>query len=482
MSWLFFSSRRVMRQVYQQAKSPDYGVNSCESCFQKQLMIDRLTQENESLRGELQRLKRKAVEGFFSSSTPSSKLPLKENSPADQVKQRGGARLGHPGHGRRAHSQAEVEEVRPLEVPATSCPKCHSALWQKGTLSRSVLDLDVMRVKKLLYQLERKYCPDCKTYLQAKVSGLLPKMLLSNELLAEVVESHYLQGIPLGRITERLRVNYSTIIESLHRLGKLFSPCLESLKQAYRQAMVRHADETTWRVDGANGYCWLFSSAQVSLYLYRQTRSATVVKEVFGTTPLAGYLVVDRYQAYNRVPCKLQYCYAHLSRDLKDEAAKFEDNQEVVEFVGRLRQLLAEAMTLRGKSLSDKAYYRAAKQIKREILSLAQMESAHPAIKRWAAFFIESAARLYCWVEKRAVPAENNRAERELRPTVIARKVSFGSQAEEGAKTREVLMSLIQTLKKREANPRQKFKEMLDKISQNPDMETTQLLFATDSS
>ena len=43
-------------------------------------------------------------------------------------------------------------------------------------------------------------------------------------------------------------------------------------------------------------------------------------------------------------------------------------------------------------------------------------------------------------------------------------------------------MSLIQTLKKREANPRQKFKEMLDKISQNPDMETTQLLSATDSS
>ena len=72
--------------------------------------------------------------------------------------------------------------------------------------------------------------------------------------------------------------------------------------------------------------------------------------------------------------------------------------------------------------------------------------------------------------------------QRELRPTVIARKVSFGSQAEEGAKTREVLMSLIQTLKKREANPRQKFKEMLDKISQNPDMETTQLLSATDSS
>ncbi|MGI9106675.1 MAG: IS66 family transposase [Pyrinomonadaceae bacterium] len=471
-----------MRHVYQSTKSPDYGVNSCESCFQKQLKIDRLTQENESLRGELQRLKRKAVEGFFSSSTPSSKIPLKENAPEEKSKKQGGAKLGHQGHGRQAHTKEEVEEVRVVKVEATDCPTCHVALWQKGSVPRSVLDLTAMKVKKLLYELERKYCPACQTYLQARVASLLPKMLLSNELLSEVVESHYVHGIPLGRITERLKVNYSTIIASLHRLGKLFAPCVESLKEEYRQSVVRHADETSWRVDGAGGYCWLFASDKLSLYLYRQTRSATVVKEVFGTTPLAGYLVVDRYNGYNRVPCKLQYCYAHLSRDLKDEAARFEENQEVVEFVARMRQLLAEAMTLRGKSLSDKAYYREARKIKREILSLCQIEEAHPAIKRWADFFIERAERLYHWVENRAVPAENNRAERELRPTVIARKVSFGSQAEEGAKTREVLLSLIQTLKKREQNPRQKFKEMLDKISQDSNLKVTRLLCETDSS
>src|SRR5919108_519943 len=147
-----------MRQVYQPAKPPDYGVNACESCFQKQLTIDRLTQENESLRGELRRLKRKAVEGFFSSSTPSAKLPLKENSPEEKSKKRGGAKLGHQGHGRKAHSAEEAEEVRVVKVEPTSCPKCESALLRKGSVERSVVDLDVMRVKKLLYKLERKYC------------------------------------------------------------------------------------------------------------------------------------------------------------------------------------------------------------------------------------------------------------------------------------------------------------------------------------
>ncbi len=87
---------------------------------------------------------------------------------------------------------------------------------------------------------------------------------------------------------------------------------------------------------------------------------------------------------------------------------------------------------------------------------------------------------LYHWVENRSVPCENNRAERELRPTVIARKVSHGSQAEEGAKTREVLMSVMQTLKKRVADPRQKFKAVLDQIALHAKGKVTELLFHAD--
>ena len=60
--------------------------------------------------------------------------------------------------------------------------------------------------------------------------------------------------------------------------------------------------------------------------------------------------------------------------------------------------------------------------------------------------------RLYHWVLDRRVPAENNYVERELRPTVIARKVSFGSQSENGATTRSVLMTILHTAAKRLKN------------------------------
>ena len=84
-------------------------------------------------------------------------------------------------------------------------------------------------------------------------------------------------------------------------------------------------------------------------------------------------------------------------------------------------------------------------------------------------------------MKDRAVPPENNRAERELRPTVIARKVSFGSQSEAGAQTREILMSLLHTLKKREQDAEQYFKSVLDRLAADIKQNPVALLFPDSS-
>jgi hypothetical protein len=82
-------------------------------------------------------------------------------------------------------------------------------------------------------------------------------------------------------------------------LGRRFHPALKQLRDEYRRASVRHADETGWRTDGRKGYSWLFCTDCVSLCLYLQTRSASVVKEVLGEKELDSVLVVDRYNGYN---------------------------------------------------------------------------------------------------------------------------------------------------------------------------------------
>lgn len=466
--------------MYQLAKSHNYGVNTCQQCLAKQREIDRLTEENQRLRAKLAQQKRKDQEGFFGSSTPSAQVPVKANSTEENTKKRGGAKPGHTGHGRKPHAAEEADCIRTVAVDPF-CPACHAELIAKDVRQRSVLDIDPVTVKRVLYRLERKECPCCGVVVAATAPGVLPKGLLSNQLLTEIVDSHYVHGIPLGRVCARWQLNYGTVIQALHRLGALFVPVMEELKMDYRQAVVRHADETTWRTDGHSGYCWLFASEQVSLHLYRKTRSARVVEEVLGTAPLAGYLVVDRYAGYKRVGCQVQYCYAHLLREMKDLQAAFADEKEVAAYAERMSELVASAMRLQSSRPADEEYYHEAQRIRREIAEACIAPSHHLAVKRWQDFFVEEADHLYQWVEDRRVPCENNRAERELRPTVIARKVSHGSQGEEGAKTREVLMSVMQTLKKRVADPRQRFKEVLDQIAVNVGGKVSELLFHADA-
>ena len=91
--------------------------------------------------------------------------------------------------------------------------------------------------------------------------------------------------------------------------------------------------------------------------------------------------------------------------------------------------------------------------------------------------FRQNSHRLYHWADDRNIPAENNLAERNLRPLVIARKISFGSQSDNGARTREILMTILHTLKKRTNNVAETFKTALDKLAENPNLNPHNLLF-----
>jgi len=464
---------------YQEPKAKEYGVNTCDGCLEKQRLIDRQVEEIQRLKQKLNLNQRKLKEGFFGSSTPSSQIPVKPNSLAEKQARKGGGQLGHLGVGRACFTSAEADEVRKAEVTEASCESCECRLSRQSSNQRAVYELDIEKIRKVYYEIERKVCPKCRKIVSAKVENVLPRMSLSNELMVEVAEQHYVLGRTLGQIAERFGVNYATLTKSLKRMGKIFEPSLERLKEEYRQSKVRHADETSWRTDGASGYSWYFGSKEVSLHLFRETRSASVVREVLGTQELAGVLVVDRYGGYNRVPCQIQYCYAHLLREMKDLESEFETNEEVKNYTKAMKICLTDAMQLRNRGLKETEYVKQAAEIKGQILKLSDRQSTHPAIRKWQDFFVEKAERLYGWSQNSEIPAENNYAEREIRKVVIARKMSFGSQSKEGAKTREIWTSILQSLKKREENPRDKLIATLNQLSQNENLDITTELFGS---
>ena len=64
---------------------------------------------------------------------------------------------------------------------------------------------------------------------------------------------------------------------------------------------------------------------------------------MLGTERLEGVLVVDRYAGYNRVPTEIQYCYAHLLREMKDLEQEFESNEEVKNYTLLMKLHLSDA-------------------------------------------------------------------------------------------------------------------------------------------
>jgi hypothetical protein len=393
---------------YQLEKNRDYGVNLCAGCLEKQREIDRLRAENQRLRQQLHRQERHLQQGFFGTATPSAQVPVKANARPAQQQRQGGARPGHPGKGRARLTAAEADETQALACADERCPACQARLLPHTATTRAVYDYEAEKVRKVFYELARKRCPQCCQTVSAQVPGVLPQALLSNRLIVGLAWQHYVEGRTLGRLAESWAVNYGTLCGALQRVGKLLEPCLVPLRAAYRQALVRHADETRWRTDGVNGYSWYFGSAQVSLFLYRATRSSAVVREVFGTQPLPGVLVVDRYAGYNRVPCQVQYCYAHLLRDLQAVGEEFATDAEVQAYVGAMQGLLADAMHLRQRPLDDTLYRVEAARIQAEMQRLSTPPARHLAVRTWQDFFVEKAARLYHWTQERAVPADNN--------------------------------------------------------------------------
>lgn len=448
----------------------------CAGCLEKQRRIDNLEQQVVALRSKLRYQQRTAKEAPFGSSTPSSKVLVKPNTLAERQALRGGGKPGHPGHGRAPIAAASAARVERVAAP-DRCPHCNARLTLRRLRRRGIIDCDPVRVERRVLELESKKCPRCGRHVEARASGVLPKALYGNQLLVHVATQHFLFGQTLGRIEQQTGVPTSSLWAAMHALALRLDPVVEKLLRHYRASPVKHADETGWRTDGQNGYAWLFATPTLSIFRFRQTRSAAVVREVFGPRRPLGTLVVDRYAAYNAYRGCIQYCYAHLLRDLKDIATEFPDHPETQSFVDTLAPLLAAAMQARAMPGSDRVFRQQAARIQREIRSCVRAPARHPAIQAFQDIFREKDARLFHWALDRRVPADNNLAERDLRPLVIARKVSFGSQSIKGAHTRETLMSVLHSLKKQNRDVAACLKQALDRVALNPKVDLFRLLF-----
>lgn len=227
----------------------------------------------------------------------------------------------------------------------------------------------------------------------------------------------------------------------------------EALRASVRKQAVVHTDDTGWRVGGDTAFLMAFVNASLAVYQVRpQHRNEEVRELVPGDFP--GVLVCDRgrsYEAEQLQNIAQQKCLAHLIRN----AAKLEREKtgRAAQFSRGLKELLQKALALpaRQQELKPAAYRRHVREIKQELTTHLRDRRLSDRDNQRLLKGVgtqNDRGHLLRFLEQQDVEATNNRAERDLRPAVIARKVSHCSKNERGARAFEAFTSVLQTFRK----------------------------------
>ena len=409
----------------------------------------------------------------FGSSTPSSKIPIKENSTEEARRRIGGREKGHPGSGREAVDDPDEK----IELPKPVCPTTRLQLSNFQIRTRTITHVVPARSVTRRYTIYRAWCPACGCYHESQVPGVMPYFAFSNDLIAQVLVDHFGNGIPLGTLARRSNLKKAALSNMAHRVAGMLEGGLPKLLEEFRTASVKHADETTWSCDGKNGYAWGFFTPKASLYRFRATRGSVVAEEVFGDVPHTGVLGVDRYAVYGGAwKGAIQYCLEHYKRNVQDLLDAEPKRKEYKKYIPHFVELLKKAMKLRSR-FKGKEYNDASRRIRDEILEWISAPMKDGKLKGYFDYMSETRHRFFQWVDHPEVEAENNLAERRLRPLITARKVCFGSQSERGLRTRETLMSIIDSLKLRFDDPVKKLSEVLNALARNKNADVGNLLW-----
>jgi hypothetical protein len=384
--------------------------------------------------------------------TPAPALPPFVK-PARQAKQGRGARKRRgQGFGRR-----RMAPTRVVEHALAACPDCGTALGGGEVVRRrQVLHLPPAPVEVVEHVARRRVCPGCGRAHTPPLDlgeAVFGQQRLSADTLAYIAALRAVGRLPLRAIQwllaarHGLRLSLGGLVGALRAVADRAAPALEDLRERVRGSPVVQADETGWREGGAHGYAWFFGGPTLRYFRHDAGRGGAVVAEVLGEA-FAGTLVSDFYAGYNRYIGPHQRCWAHLLRDVHDLRAAHPGDAGVAAWADSLHALYHEAKREAARDLDEAARRTARDGLERRLAALCQPywapDCAAPqaTLCRRIDLFLDE---LLTFVADPAVPADNNLAERSLRPLVIARKVSGGTRSAEGSRVRMALASLCAT-------------------------------------
>jgi transposase len=412
-----------------------------------------------ALEATVQQLREQLQQDSRTSSRPPSSDPpqsLAKRPRREPTGRRPGGQPGHEGHARVLVPIDQVDVVVP--VKPERCQRCQHPLRgeDRQPQRHQVTDIPPIRPVVTEYQLHRLVCPVCGEATRAElpagvpVGGFGPRVQaitalctgayhLSKRTTQSVLEDLFGVSLGLGTVANLEQATAQAVAESVAEA------------QAYVQAQpAAYADETGWREGQHRAWLWTVVTAWVTVFAIRLSRSGQVAQELLGEQ-FWGWLVTDRWSAYTWYPTwRRQLCWAHLLRDIEAMIARGGGSAEIGEALRtQARKMFQWWHRVRDGTLTPASFASYMRPVRREVerLLAAGQTCGVPKTEGTCREILRLRQALWTFVRHPEVEPTNNAAERAIRPGVLWRKGSFGTQGAEGSRFVEAMMTVVATLK-----------------------------------
>jgi len=397
-------------------------------------------------------------------SSRNSSQPPSADSPStpprrgkDRSGRKQGGQPGHEGKGRELLPTSAVDEVIVHWPAACGCGHVFSEGELVGVgeaVRHQVEELPRLAVTVTEHQCPRVRCPGCGKRRRAQLPAEIAASAFGPRFHAAVAVLSVRNRVSRRDVVEcceqlfGARISSGTVDAILARVADALVDPYDDLQDRVRQSKCINMDETGWRTAGQRRALWGAFTARHAVLRVAADRGEEHAKALLADT--TAIVTSDRWWAYTHLPLgRRQVCWAHLRRDFKAHAEGLAAEKEFGEHGLRVCEQLFWAWEIyqhvgdrRDLRLRIGALRRELKPILRTYQGKAPRYKytrgiARNLLKVWPA--------LWTFADHHGVQPTNNHAERALRGAVIYRKLSLGTQSDDGEQRIERLLSVHTT-------------------------------------
>jgi transposase len=413
----------------------------------------------QSLEATVRHLTERVQQTSRTSSRPPSSDPPQALGQRPRREPTGRRPGGQPGHAGQARALLPVEAVDVvIPVKPMRCRCCQHPLQGEDPYPQrhQVTEIPPMKPVVTEYQLHRLVCPACGKETRAEappgvpIGGFGPRV---QAIAALCTGAYHLSKRTTQRALEDLfgvQMGLGTIANLEQATVQAVSEPVAEARAYVQQQSAAYLDETGWREGQQRAWLWTAVTAYVTVFVIRVSRGARVAHELLGEH-FWGYLVTDRWSAYTWYPTwRRQVCWAHLLRDIEAMIERGGQSREIGEAMRvQARQMFQWWHRVRDGTLAHRTFAGYMWPVRQEVERLldAGQTCGVPKTEGTCRELLKLRQALWTFVRHEGVEPTNNAAERAIRPGVLWRKGSFGTQSAEGSRFVEAMMTVAATLK-----------------------------------